>query len=183
VIVAFVIAGILSIVSTLLAVSRYSAVHALLYLIGSLLALAVAFYTLGAPYAAVLEIMVYAGAIVVLLLFVVMIMNLGNRRREEERALLKPSVWIGPSIVVLLVAVELLVIIVRGLAPATKGSYIPALAVNAVVFGPYIIGVELVSFLLLAGVVSAFHLGRRRKESIKQGVAQDDEQRRREAVK
>ncbi|WP_455382321.1 NADH-quinone oxidoreductase subunit J [Salinispira pacifica] len=171
-IVAFIIAGTLSIIATLMAVSRLSAVHALLYLIGSLLSLAVAFYTLGAPYAAVLEVMVYAGAIVVLLLFVVMIMNLGARKREEERELLSPSVWIGPAIVVLLVAVELAILIVRGLAPATKSSYLPAEAVNAVVFGPYILGVELVSFLLLAGVVSAFHLGRRKVELERHGTEQ-----------
>ncbi|HUX14111.1 MAG TPA: NADH-quinone oxidoreductase subunit J [Spirochaetia bacterium] len=167
--IAFVIAGTLSIIATLLAVSRSNTVHALLYLIGSLLALAVAFYTLGAAYAAVLEIMVYAGAIVVLLLFVVMIMNLGGRRKEEERALLGPSVWVGPSAVVLGVAVELAVVFASGLTPATESSYVSAQMVNAVVFGPYVIGVELASFLLLAGVVSAVHLGRRHQKVIETG--------------
>ena len=53
-------------------------VHALLYLIISLLAVAMMFFCLGAPFAGVLEIIVYAGAIMVLFVFVVMMLNLGE---------------------------------------------------------------------------------------------------------
>ena len=60
-------------------------VHALLYLILSLLAVAVIFYVLGAPFAAVLEAIVYAGAILVLFLFVIMMLNLGQHTRDRKR--------------------------------------------------------------------------------------------------
>ena len=53
--------------------------HALLYLIVSLLAVAVVFYTLGAPFIAALEVIIYAGAIMVLFVFVVMMLNLGDQ--------------------------------------------------------------------------------------------------------
>ena len=83
--VAFYVAAAVAVVSTVLAITRLMAVHALLYLIVSLLAVAVVFYTMGAPLVAALEVIIYAGAIVVLFVFVVMMLNLGAQAREPER--------------------------------------------------------------------------------------------------
>src|SRR5246127_5806443 len=93
----FYLAGILAIVATLLAITQRHAVHALLYLIVSLLAVAVDFYALGAPFVAALEIMIYAGAIMVLFVFVVMMLNVAEHTMEVEREWLKPRDWLGPS--------------------------------------------------------------------------------------
>ena len=73
------------------------AVHALLYLIVSLLAVALVFFTLGAPFVAALEVIVYAGAIMVLFVFVVMMLNLGPSAAEQERRWLAPRTWVGPA--------------------------------------------------------------------------------------
>jgi NADH-quinone oxidoreductase subunit J len=54
--------------------------------------------SLGAHFAGALEIIVYAGAIMVLFVFVVMMLNLGGSEIEQERQWLKPQVWIGPAI-------------------------------------------------------------------------------------
>ena len=59
--------------------------HALLYLIVSLLAVAVVFFTLGAPFVAALEVIIYAGAIMVLFVFVVMMLNLGQDAERTKR--------------------------------------------------------------------------------------------------
>ena len=69
--------------------------HALLYLIVSLLAVALVFFTLGAPFVAALEVIIYAGAIMVLFVFVVMMLNLGARAvaREERLAARPPPGW------------------------------------------------------------------------------------------
>ena len=72
--------------------------HALLYLIVSLLAVALIFYVIGAPFVAALEVIIYAGAIMVLFLFVVMLMNLGRRAVEVEHSWLKPGAWVGPVV-------------------------------------------------------------------------------------
>ena len=93
----FYIAATVSLVATVLVVSRTNASHALIYLIVSLLAVAVIFYLLGAPFAAALEIVIYAGAIMVLFLFVVMMLNLGGSAVEQERGWLQPRMWIGPA--------------------------------------------------------------------------------------
>ena len=147
--------------ATALAVTRLNAVHALLYLILSLLAVAVAFYTLGAPFVAALEVIVYAGAIMVLFLFVVMMLNVGPAQSRETtalgarnldrsgRACRDPcwsswftSSWADPA------------------TPCRATRSAPK-EVSVALYGPYLLGVELASMLLLAGLVGAYHLGRK----------------------
>ena len=62
----FYLAAAIALASTVLALTRANATHALIYLIISLLAVAVIFFLLGAPFAAALEVVIYAGAIMVL---------------------------------------------------------------------------------------------------------------------
>ena len=158
----FYLAGILAIVATLLAVTQRHAVHALLYLIVSLLAVAVEFFVLGAPFIAALEIMIYAGAIMVLFVFVVMMLNIGEHAMEVERGSLKPRNWLGPALLALVLLAELVycTAATRG-TPSLTGVVGPKL-VGEALFGNYWIGVELASLLLMAGLVGAFHLGRHR---------------------
>lgn len=146
--------------ATLLAITRAHPVHALLYLIVSLLGAAGVMLALGAPFAAMLEVMVYAGAIIVLFVFVVMLLNLGPGVGEQERQWLRPGFWVGPG----LLAGLLLVLLfggVLGHAAPIAGSEVGVKAVGILLFGPYLLAVELGSMLLLAGLVSAYHLGRR----------------------
>ena len=83
--VVFYIAAAVAVISTLLVITRRNTLHALLYLVVSLLAVAVVFSALGAPFVAALEVIVYAGAIIVLFLFAVMLLNIG-RDDDAERA-------------------------------------------------------------------------------------------------
>ena len=89
----FYISAAVAIVSTALAISRSNAVHALLNLIVSLLAVAVIFFTLGAPFIAALEVIIYAGAIMVVFVFVVMLLNLGDQAAAQERQWFSPGIW------------------------------------------------------------------------------------------
>ena len=73
--------------------------------------MAVIFYVLGAPFAAVLEAIVYAGAIMVLFLFVIMMLNLGQHTQNQERTWLTPRGWIGPSIMAAILLGQLLNVI------------------------------------------------------------------------
>ena len=105
---AFYICGLIAILATLRVITHTNPVHALLYLIISLLAISGVFFSLGAYFAGALEIIVYAGAIMVLFVFVVMMLNLGGTEIEQERKWLQPGIWIGPAI---LSAVLLVVIV------------------------------------------------------------------------
>ena len=94
---AFYICGLIAILATLRVITHTNPVHALLYLIISLLAISGVFFSLGAYFAGALEIIVYAGAIMVLFVFVVMMLNLGGSEIElGVNALMRPR----PDIVV-----------------------------------------------------------------------------------
>jgi len=166
----FYISAVLAIVATLMMLTRMKIVHALLYLIVSLLAVSVVFYTLGAPFIAALEIIIYAGAIMVLFVFVVMMLNLGPVISEQERKWLTPKVWIGPSILAGALLVELLVVLSRTPGGAAIGhTSVEAKAVGISLFGPYLLAVELASMLLLGALVAAYHLGR---SDVKDGIGE-----------
>ncbi|PXC06445.1 NADH-quinone oxidoreductase subunit J, partial [Pseudomonas aeruginosa] len=104
---AFYFAAGVAVLATLRVITNSNPVHALLYLIISLLAISMTFFSLGAPFAGALEIIVYAGAIMVLFVFVVMMLNLGPAVVEQERKWLTPGIWVGPSALALVLLVEL----------------------------------------------------------------------------
>jgi NADH-quinone oxidoreductase subunit J len=157
----FYFAAAVAVAATLLAVTNYHPVHALLYLIVSLLAVAMVFFTLGAPFAGILEVIIYAGAIMVLFVFVVMMLNLGKAASDQERRWLAPRAWIGPGLLSLLLLFEVLRILAGQGAQARAGAQaVSADQVGIALFGPYLLAVELASMLLLAGMVAALHLGR-----------------------
>jgi len=155
---AFYVAAAIAIVSTVLMITRSNAVHALLYLVVSLLAVAIVLYVMGAPFVAALEVIIYAGAIMVLFVFVMMMLNLGDRATQMERNWLKPGVWMGPAILSAVLILELAFTFRTAGSVALPHGTGPR-EVAVVLYGPYLLGVELVSMLLLAGIVGAYHLG------------------------
>lgn len=164
--VVFYIAAIVAIVSTILAITRLSAVHALLYLVVSLLSVAVVFFVMGAPFVAALEVIIYAGAIMVLFVFVVMMLNLGKKSTEMERQLLSGGMWVGPLILAAILIGEVVYLIASPATAAYGSTVITPKQVGIDLFGPYLIGVELASMLLLGALVGAYHLGRRTPEKM-----------------
>ena len=151
-----------ALVSTGLVITRKNAAHALIYLVVSLLSVAVIFFVLGAPFAAALEVVIYAGAIVVLFLFVVMMLNLGNTSVMRESRWLRPGMWVGPAILVSILLITM-VYVLSGLPDPgnTGGEMVGPKAVGNELFRPYLLAVELAGFLLLAALIGAYHLGRR----------------------
>lgn len=153
-------AAAIAVIATLAVISSSNVVHALVYLIISLLSVAVIFFVLGAPFAAMLEAIVYAGAIMVLFLFVMMMLNLGQATQDEEKAWMKPKLWIGPGLLTAVLFVQLAsVLLTQGvaLAPVEVG----VLDISLLLFGPWLLAVELASMLLLAGLIAAYHLAKR----------------------
>lgn len=153
--------ALIAIIATLLTITRTNVVHALLYFILSLIAIAVIFYMVGAQLAAMLEIIVYAGAIMVMFLFVIMMLNLGQSTVDQEKAWLQPKLWIGPCLLALPLLAEVLVIINSNSSAQAAHTVVSAKSIGIALFGPYVLAVELASLLLLAGLVGAYHLARK----------------------
>lgn len=160
----FYIASAVAVFATVMTITRLNAAHALLYLIASLLAVAVLFYLMGAPFAAGLEVIIYAGAIMVLFVFVIMMLNMGNATVEQERQWLSFGIWVGPSIICLILLAEVVTLLVHDERMAGNKIVSPK-DVGSLLFGPYLLAVELASMLLLSGLVGAYHLARPLNES------------------
>ena len=152
----FALAAAVALASTVMVITRRNAVHALLYLVVSLLAVAVIMLLLGAPFVAALEVIIYAGAIMVLFVFVVMLIG-------AESSPIGARDWIGPVVLGLILLAELAWVIGSKPAQMAPVTEVPPRDVGISLLGPYLIGTEVAAFVLLAGLVGAFHLGRRRK--------------------
>ncbi len=139
-------------------------VHAALALVGTILALAVTYVTLQAHFLAAIQVIVYAGAIMVLFLFVIMLLNVSNPFQKSTMPWLKPAAWVaGVLLAVSVGAVGLLMS--RPLPDATvvaaalRGG--GADAIGEALFSDYLLAFHLVGVLLLTGVIGAVSLVQR----------------------
>jgi len=158
----FYVAAAVAIVATLLTITRTNIAHALLYLVVSLLSIAVIFYMIGAPLAGALEVIVYAGAIMVLFVFVIMMLNAGKSTEDQEKAWLAHTSWRGPALLCAILLAEMLTLLSDGISGHVS-THVSAKEVGILLYGPYLLAVELASMLLLAGLIGAYHLGREDK--------------------
>jgi len=139
-------------------------VSAALSLLIVMLALAVLFVQLHAEFIGVLQVMVYAGAIVVLFLFVIMLLNLrgGPLGSREYPALVK---WLGGGLIAIS-ALKLASILGGGRqifgSPPEGFGEVRSLA--EMLYGDYLIAVEISGVLLLAGIVGALVLAKKEAE-------------------
>jgi NADH-quinone oxidoreductase subunit J len=162
--IAFYLASFVAILATIRVITNSNPVHALLYMVISLLAVAMIFFSLGAPFAGALEIIVYAGAIMILFVFAVMMLNLGEETRAQEKLWLTPRIWVGPGLLAAILFGQLAWTL--WIHSASSGGQslglevIDAKQVGIALFGPYLLLVELASILLLAALVAAYHLGK-----------------------
>jgi NADH-quinone oxidoreductase subunit J len=159
----FYIASVLAVFATVKVVTAKVVIHALLYFVVSLLSVSVILFLLGAPFIAALEVIIYAGAIMVLFVFVVMMLNLGKQSEKTEIGLLNLKMWFGPIIISLILLGEMVYVLVNqhGL-PLTVKMTDPA-SVGHLLFTKYVLVVELSAFLLTAGIIGAYHLGEKEK--------------------
>ena len=171
----FYVSSLVAIAATIMVITRYHPVHALLYLVVSFLAVAMIFLSIGAPFVAVLEIILYAGAIIVLLIFVVMMLNLGKDTAAQEKQWLQPKVWIGPSILALVLLAEMVMLLVKGNSVSMDIPMVEVKKVSLSLYREYVIAVELAGFLLMAGLVGAAHIGKHKKRYLHRFLQNGDD--------
>ena len=161
----FFIAAAVAVISSMMAISNRNAIHALLYLIISLLSISIIFYILGNPLIAALEVIVYAGAIMVLFIFVVMMLNIGMEE-ETEKKWLTPKMWIIPVILAIILLIIFIYVLHDFSGQRLKSEMIDPKETGILLFTKYLIAVEIAAILLLAGIVGAYHLGRQKKKVV-----------------
>ena len=136
--------------------------HAIVYLVGSFIATALLFYLLGAPFLAILEVVIYAGAIMVLFLFIVMMLEI-----KQDDLTLWPFLrkWF-PALV--LAGISFIVMFVFIYLKSGSDLSLPLVMASPLAFGRFLfqkywLGVEIASYLLFVALVGGLYLGRSKK--------------------
>ncbi len=154
--------GMLAIVSALCFVTRKSPIAAALWLVNVMFALSGLYVMLDAPFIAVIQVLVYAGAIMVVFVFVVMLLNLG---RASEISDVRPAAArLGAGAIGIGLAASVLTVLrdkipETELAPAVDNVVTP---IASALFTDYLIAFEVTSLVLLVAVVGAVVLAKRR---------------------
>ncbi len=162
----FYLLSIILLASTALAITRREAIHTVVYLMISFIATGLIFYLLGAPFLGLLEIIIYAGAIMVLFLFIVMMLRMTPSRRSGRAAL---GQW-APAVVLGGVSLVLAAVMIStdpGARPQLKALTAGPMELGRFLFQKYWFPVEIASFLLLIALVGALFLGRQEKKEPK----------------
>ena len=145
-----------------LVITAKSTVHSVLFLVADFLCVAALYVTLRAPFLAVIQVMVYAGGIVVLYLFVVMLVNLKRppEAHSDPRRLSRLGVVMGVAVLA-----ELAAIFAVGWAKPSgvEGTLSPQNVeqIGRALYTDYLIPFELASFLLLVAMIGAIILAKR----------------------
>ena len=169
----FYLFGIIAVVSALLFVTRKSPVAAAMWLVNTMFCLAAMYVLLDAQFIGVMQVLVYAGAIMVVFLFVIMLLNLGHASELADARGLWWKLAAGLIGLALLAQVFTLtranvpeVLALPENALATEFARTGAIAPLAgPLFNEYLLAFEVTSVLLLAAVVGAVVLGKRRERT------------------
>jgi NADH-quinone oxidoreductase subunit J len=150
--------------SALSVILQRNPVMSALSLILTLLTLAVAFLSLATPFMAAIQVIVYAGAIMVLFVFVIMLLDLGRREPARRTGIARKALGLLAAVALLLqIAAALSASGLLGRAPGPlPEGYGSAQAIGRAIFTDYLYPFEAASVLLLAAMVGAMALARKR---------------------
>jgi NADH-quinone oxidoreductase subunit J len=154
-----------SVISAVLMVVQRNPVNSALFLILNFFSLAALYLTLHAQFIAIVQIFVYAGAIMVLFLFVIMLLNLGDDKKLRQH--MGPQAYIAVTLVIGLM-LELVVIFSRSRADAVTTQAANAGQIGTVEFlgqvlyTKFLFPFEMTSFLLLTAIVGAVVLAKKK---------------------
>ncbi len=162
----YIFAG-LALASSVMMVTRKNPVYSAMYLVLTLFAIAAIFVLLEAHFLAALQVVVYAGAILVLFLFVIMLLNLGHDFDPDLRGRFW---WVFGGGLALVLFAELLTVVTRGAADEPGPDIVAPLleargAVAAVaepLFQNYVVALEVTGLLLLVAMVGAVVIAKQR---------------------
>jgi NADH-quinone oxidoreductase subunit J len=160
--VVFYLLAILILAATGLAVTRKNPVHAVVFLVFSFLGSAMLYFLLGAPFLAALEVIIYAGAIMILFLFVIMMLRVDVAQTTGYSL----AHWMPPIILGLLFLGLSALAVFR--EPDTAVILKPAMATpgdfGRFIYERYWLAVEIISLLLLTGLLAAVLVGKGQSE-------------------
>ena len=156
----FILFGALAIGCALAMVAQRNPLYSAISLIGVFISLACLYVMLAAPFIAAVQVIVYAGAIMVLVIFVIMLLNVEHEERRRPRlTFLVPMAVVLAA--VLIAEVAFILVSVRDFGPAVPSNIGITHSIGAALFTQYLLPFEITSILLLMAIVGAMTLARR----------------------
>ncbi|MDX2136281.1 MAG: NADH-quinone oxidoreductase subunit J [Saprospiraceae bacterium] len=157
----FLVLGVISLVTALMMVLARNPVHSVLYLILTFFVIAALYILLNAQFLAVVHLIVYAGAIMVLFLFVLMLLNLNKDTEPQKSAawLWSAAATAGMLLVVLTGALRGGIQLAAGNPPNPQVGLVENL--GKVLFTDFVVPFEIAGILFLAAMVGAVLVGKR----------------------
>jgi NADH-quinone oxidoreductase subunit J len=163
----FLLTSSIAVVSAIMMVTRPNPVMSVLCLVVNFFCLALLYLTLHAQFIAIIQILVYAGAIMVLFLFVIMLLNLGDEKQffEQQKRFLT-FVGIGLATLAFLEIIAGIIFIPRISISATDSSLRIGTveSIGKVLFHDFLLPFEITSMLLLAAMVGVIVLAKKKFE-------------------
>lgn len=162
----FYVLGVVFIASAILTITRRNSVVSAMYLILNFLCLAGLYLTLNAQFIAIIQIIVYAGAIMVLFLFVIMLLNLGDERKLAEGISLRKVIGGGLALVLLMEIIYIIMSAGSGFPDKDLERAVSIGTIEAIgkeLFTTFLFPFEVTSLLLTAAIVGAVVLARRKE--------------------
>jgi NADH-quinone oxidoreductase subunit J len=150
-----------TVIATILAITEKHPVHAIVYLVTSFFSLAFIFYLLAAPMIAAFEVIIYAGAVMVLFLFVIMMLDLGHPEKAARPGL---AHWLPALILCGIILASVITVVPERAATPGSSRSISITELSSTLFRNSGVAIEIISMQLLFAVVGALYLGRKRKE-------------------
>jgi NADH-quinone oxidoreductase subunit J len=157
----FYILAVVTVIGTIMAITEKHPVHAIVYLVTSFFSLAMIFFLLSAPLIAMFEVIIYAGAVMVLFMFVIMMLDLG---RPDEAARPGFRYWILPAILGGIILISVCAVAFSYFTSSSQAGGLGVTDFGVVLFRRYGIAIEIISMQLLFAVVGALYLGRKRDD-------------------
>jgi len=153
----------IAVVSGILVITRRNPVHSALALILALLAQAGLYLMLYAPFVAGVQIILYAGGIMVLFLFVIMLVNLERARREEQFN----RQWLVGTVAAAALGFLFVTVYMKGRALWPESAGLPVESSNTqevgnLLYGQYMFAFEIASLLLLVAIIGAVVMAKKR---------------------
>jgi NADH-quinone oxidoreductase subunit J len=166
----FVVLAVAAVVTSLMMVTRKNAIHSALWMIATFFTMAVIYLLLNAQFIAVAQVMVYAGAIMMLILFVIMLVQMETSGQGGSTVRRSQGARTAGALITVILLAELVFGALYYQMTGRSGDY-PAAVVNsignvrtvgALLYGQYLFPFEVASILLLVGIVGAVVIARRK---------------------
>jgi NADH-quinone oxidoreductase subunit J len=167
--IAFILTAAIAIFAAVMVITRRNPIHCALFLILNFLCIAVLYLLLNSPFIAIIQVMIYAGAIMMLVIFVIMLLSV---EEEEQRRKIHVSLAqiIGVVLVVMLCA-QLIGGVGVQVLPGRQGTFTPERiaqvgaikSVAGLLFTKFLFPFEVASILLLVGIIGAVILSKKER--------------------